>query len=165
MMQNSEHVANIQLDEIKLYNKALSSAQVKLDMHTIGVPLSSTGICETQSTSTMATGNTIVTSTSSSITNPVVDSCMGNYWPIESGTVTDKITGQSATSLSPQFVADRFGLANGAILVKSVDNAWTLPVGRYYQGDTTITMWVKKLACKLSNFGIQYFEFKIMGLD
>jgi hypothetical protein len=34
---------NVQLDEIKIYNKALSLAQVQLDMNTVGIP--SCGVC------------------------------------------------------------------------------------------------------------------------
>jgi hypothetical protein len=74
-------------------------------------------------------------------------SCAGNYWPIGSGEVTDMIGGQSASSQSPLFVADRFGAVNGAIRVNSAATSWQLPVDIYYQGDTTITMWVYKKSC------------------
>jgi hypothetical protein len=58
--------------------------------------------------------------------------------------VTDTITGKQATSLgSPQFVPDRNGMANGAILINSDSSSWQLPVDAYFQGDTTVTMWVK----------------------
>jgi hypothetical protein len=60
--------------------------------------------------------------------------------------VTDTITGKQATSLgSPQFVPDRNGLANGAILVNSTASSWQLPVDTYFQGDTTVTLWVKTI--------------------
>jgi hypothetical protein len=57
------------------------------------------------------------------------------------------ITGENATSSSPQFVTDRSGVAKGAIQVNSSASAWQLPPGRYFQGDTTVTMWVKKIEC------------------
>jgi hypothetical protein len=62
--------------------------------------------------------------------------------------VQDTITGQFAASDSPSFVADRFGVANAAILISGT-GTWTLPQGSYYQGDTTVTMWVNKLTCTL----------------
>jgi hypothetical protein len=74
-------------------------------------------------------------------------SCAGNYWPIENGAVADLIKGQDAVSTLPFFVADRFGVVNGAIRVNSTATRWQLPAGTYYQGDTTITMWVKKNTC------------------
>jgi hypothetical protein len=37
------YVAFVHLDEIKIYNKALTLDQVKLDMNTVGIPTS--GIC------------------------------------------------------------------------------------------------------------------------
>jgi hypothetical protein len=64
--------------------------------------------------------------------------CLGHYWPIGNQTVKDTITGQQATSLgSPQFVADRNGLADGAILVNSTCQSWHLLSRRhdsYYVG-------------------------------
>jgi hypothetical protein len=35
-------IGNVLLDEIKLYNKALTQAQIQLDMNTVGIP---SGIC------------------------------------------------------------------------------------------------------------------------
>jgi hypothetical protein len=59
----------------------------------------------------------------------------------------DTITGMQSVSGSPTFVADRFGVANGAVLVNSVATAWQLPAAVYVQGDVTITMWVNKQGC------------------
>jgi hypothetical protein len=85
--------------------------------------------------------------------------CVGHYWPIGNQMVTDIVTGKQATSLgSPQFVTDRNGSANGAILVNSTSSAWQLPVDTYFQGDTTVTLWVKANAayCSDSAFGNCY---------
>jgi hypothetical protein len=45
MDQSGQYVANAKLDEIKVYNKALSQAQVQLDMATVGVPALLAGLC------------------------------------------------------------------------------------------------------------------------
>jgi hypothetical protein len=89
-------------------------------------------------------------------TAPTTTSCLGHYWPIANRTVIDTITGQLATSKgSPKFVADRNGQANGAIWVNgSLATAWQLPAGIYIQGDTTVTMWVKKIACQYGCYGM-----------
>jgi hypothetical protein len=59
----------------------------------------------------------------------------------------DLVTASQATSLgSPQFVPDRNGVANSAILVNSSSSAWQLPVDTYFQGDTTVTLWVKTMS-------------------
>jgi hypothetical protein len=44
---NSKHVANVHLDEIKIYNTALTQDQVQHDMNTVGIP--SSGICKKDS--------------------------------------------------------------------------------------------------------------------
>jgi hypothetical protein len=74
-------------------------------------------------------------------------SCVGNYWPIGNGAVTDLVGGKSANSTSPVFVTDRFGIANGAIRVNNSFTAWKLPSAPYVQGATTITLWVLKNKC------------------
>jgi hypothetical protein len=43
----SEHLPDVHLDEIKLYNKALTQEQVERDMNTVGIQLS--GICKEDS--------------------------------------------------------------------------------------------------------------------
>jgi hypothetical protein len=43
----SGHVANVHLDEIKLYNQALSQEQVQSDMKAVGIPVS--GMCNENS--------------------------------------------------------------------------------------------------------------------
>jgi hypothetical protein len=61
--------------------------------------------------------------------------------------VMDLVTASQATSLgSPQFVPDRNGVANSAILVNSSSSAWQLPVDTYFQGDTTVTLWAKRVS-------------------
>jgi hypothetical protein len=66
--------------------------------------------------------------------------------------VTDIVTAKQATSLgSPQFVPDRNGVVNSAILVNSTFSAWQLPVDTYFQGDTTVTLWVKTMSVCLSS--------------
>jgi hypothetical protein len=168
------YMANAVLDEIRMYNGAMSQTQVQLDMNTITIPIvseictnaqtttstkqaspatnaTSTSTTTTTSTSTRSTSST-TTTLSSTTTAP--SSCAGHYWPIGNNAVTDTITGLSATSLgSPQFVTDRNGVANGAIWVNSLTTAWQLPVDTYYQGDTTVTMWLKKMACQEGNYG------------
>jgi hypothetical protein len=74
-------------------------------------------------------------------------SCVGHYWPIAHKTVTDTIGGKSAKSEKPQFVMDRFGVANEAISVNSSASSWILPTGNFFQCNTTLTMWVKKIQC------------------
>jgi hypothetical protein len=144
-------VVNVVLDEIRLYSRALSQAQVKLDMN--ATYNSMTG-CPNAITPT--TISTSTTTTSTATTNQIKTTCSGHYWPIANQTVTDVITGLNATSLgSPQFVTDRNGVANGAIWVNgTMATAWQLPVDTYFQGDTTITMWVKKIACQVVPYGM-----------
>jgi hypothetical protein len=73
---------------------------------------------------------------------------VGHYWPVANKAVDDVIGHQSADSNgSPRFSNDRFGVANGALRIYSRETAWRLPQGRYYKGDTTLTMWVKNIAC------------------
>jgi hypothetical protein len=72
---------------------------------------------------------------------------VSHYWPIGDNTVTDTITGKTAASKSPQFSLDRYDVLNGAAWVDSDDSAWQLPAGAYFNGDTTVTMWVKKIKC------------------
>jgi hypothetical protein len=109
------------------------------------------GICPNSTTTTSTTTSTTTTTTAAtSLTSP----CLAHYWPIDNKTVLDVITGQFSTSKgSPQFVTDRNGLASGAILLNSSSSAWQLPVDTYFQGDTTITMWVKKITCQTSSLG------------
>jgi hypothetical protein len=80
---------------------------------------------------------------------------VSHYWPIVNKTVVDIVGNHNATSNgSPQFDQDRFGVADGALRIDSKETAWQLPPGRYVKGDTTITMWVKKIECiKDANFG------------
>ena len=100
------------------------------------------------------------TTETTSTVSPVSSSCMGHYWPIVNQAVKDTITGKSATNMgSPQFVADRFGAAKGAIQLDSNASAWKLPVDRYVMGDTTVTMWVKKLSCTNGAYGNQLKTF------
>jgi hypothetical protein len=160
---SNAYIINAQLDEIKIYNKGLSEAQVKLDMNTVGMP--SSGICDSDLISTpIVTTDTFTTlSESNSITTTILAaktttphlnlSCVSNYWPVKDNAVTDLIEGRNAKSDSPQFVKDRFGLANGAIFVNSLKTAWQIPTGRYFQGDSTLTMWVKKQTCITGNYG------------
>jgi hypothetical protein len=91
-------------------------------------------------------------------TKPVVTLCLAHHWPIGNNAVTDAITGKSATSYggSPQFAADRNGVINGAILVNSSSSAWKLPEDTYFQGDTTLTLWVKKNARQYGDYGKLY---------
>jgi hypothetical protein len=149
-------VANVFLDEIKLYNQALSKDQVQLDM-TSGVPTTSCTTLTTTTTATSTTTSTSFTSTSTATTtsnSATLSGCVGHYWPIGNRAVTDLITGRNGTSQTPQFVADRNGVANGAIWVNgSVETTWQLPADTYFQGDTTMTMWVKKIACISGSFG------------
>jgi hypothetical protein len=44
---DSKHVANVHLDEIKLYNQALTQEQVQRDMNAVGIPVS--GMCKENS--------------------------------------------------------------------------------------------------------------------
>jgi hypothetical protein len=75
--------------------------------------------------------------------------CLVHYWPIRKQSVTDTITCKNATSSNPLFAKDRFGVANEAIWVNSsAANGWHLPQSKYFQGDTTVTMWVKKITCR-----------------
>jgi hypothetical protein len=73
--------------------------------------------------------------------------CVGNYWPVTNDRVIDIVGGMNATCSSPTLASDRFGVANEAITVTGQSTAWNLPVGHYFQGDTTMTMWVNKVAC------------------
>jgi hypothetical protein len=83
----------------------------------------------------------------SSYATLVSTACVGNYWPIGNGAVTDLIGSKNATTSSPVFVTDRFGSANGSIRVNSAATAWQLPSAPYIQGPTTITMWLSKNTC------------------
>jgi hypothetical protein len=66
---------------------------------------------------------------------------------VNNNSVEDLISGKQGNSDSPQFFTDRFGTVNGSIYVNSIATVWKLPAGAYFQGDTTLTMWVKKMAC------------------
>jgi hypothetical protein len=85
------------------------------------------------------------TTPSTSTCSPSPAACLAHYWPIANSSVTDTITCKNATSVSPRFASDRFGVANQAIWVNSAATAWSLPADFYYQGDTTTTMWVMKV--------------------
>jgi hypothetical protein len=126
-------------------------------MNTVGV----FGVCESNfnstTTTTMPTKIPVETSTilnTDSTKKSVFAACGGHYWPVENNAMSDVIGGKNAVSLKPQFVEDRFGLKNQAILINSSESAWQLPSGRYFQGDTTLTMWIKKNECKIGNYGI-----------
>jgi hypothetical protein len=64
------------------------------------------------------------------------------------GALEDVIAGFNAlsSSSSPPFANDRFGAAKGAIALNSLATVWTLPAGVYIQAESTLTLWVKKLA-------------------
>jgi hypothetical protein len=87
------------------------------------------------------------TTTTATTTKSPYPSCLAHYWSIENESVNDLVGGKHASSASPQFITDRNGMANGAILINSSSSIWQLPEHNYFQGDTTITMWVKKNAC------------------
>jgi hypothetical protein len=139
---------NAQLDEIRMYNRALSPSQIQLDMTTAYSGIGS-GICSNSTTISTSTSTTTSTPTTSTTTpSSKVSPCLTHYWPIGK-TVTDVITGQSATSKSPLFAADRNGITSAALWVNGSEaTSWQLPVDTYFQGDTTVTMWVKKIACQ-----------------
>jgi hypothetical protein len=61
-------------------------------------------------------------------------------------------------------VPDRFGRTDGAIQVKSNETAWRLPPGIYFKGDTTLTMWVKKIECR-GIYGSNSLIYKISETD
>jgi hypothetical protein len=95
---------------------------------------------------------------------PTPIACLGHYWPIGNQSVTDTVTGKSATSNgSPRFISDRNGVADGALWVNgSAATAWQLPTDTYFQGDTTVTMWLKKSLCQSGSYGdFFFFNFKI----
>jgi hypothetical protein len=77
--------------------------------------------------------------------------------------VTDFQTGQAATSLgTPQLVPDRFGVTNGAVWVNGGTTAWQVPAGgRYFRGDSTLTLWLKKIVCvqRYGDYGIEIISF------
>jgi hypothetical protein len=86
--------------------------------------------------------------TTTSTTTRVSTSCVGHYWPVANKAVDDVIGHHSAESNgSPKFTTDRFGLADEALRIYNNVTAWRLPRGRYVKGDTTITMWIKKIEC------------------
>jgi hypothetical protein len=82
---------------------------------------------------------------------------------VENTVVLDVITNKTATSSYPMFMNDRFGIKNGALSIVSEGTAWSLPEDTYIQGDTTVTMWVRKNRCGGSStyfapFGINYIN-------
>jgi hypothetical protein len=55
-------------------------------------------------------------------------------------------TAQSATSTSPLFVTDRYGISNGALGCRNSDTNtfWKVPAGVYFAGgDFTVTFWAQ----------------------
>jgi hypothetical protein len=99
-------------------------------------------------------------------TTPVSTACVSHYWPIANKAVDDIISYHSATSNgSPRFTKDRFGKVDEALWIYSKETAWQLPPGRYIKGDTTLTMWIKKIECKLTGpYGIFYYADKLLIL-
>jgi hypothetical protein len=153
--------SNVQLDEIKIYKKWLTQSQVKLDMETGST--SSSQLCQTAETSrptitttrtttkrtttTTTIQTTTTTVTTRSTTTVLYPSCITHYWPIQDDDARDVIGGKNAYSYSPQFAEDRMGFENGSILINSRLSGWQLPDGVYFQGDTTLTLWVNKVEC------------------
>jgi hypothetical protein len=132
-------IANVMLDEIKLYKIALTQEQIVQDMNTVsGIPA---GICDATATSTTTTSTTTTTTTTVNL------SCLSNYWPADNSLLEDVITHQFATSTQGQFVPDRNNVSNAAILINSFNSTWTLPPGSYVHEKTTLTYWIKKIKC------------------
>jgi hypothetical protein len=84
--------------------------------------------------------------------------CIGHYWPIN-GNVNDEITGNNASSREPSFKNDRFNSQNSAIYVSTDKKRWQSSSDYYFLGDTTITLWIKKLTCEETPIGI-FLTFK-----
>jgi hypothetical protein len=91
--------------------------------------------------------------------NKLETSCIGHYWPIVSESVNDKMTGKNASSSLPSFKEDRFGSVNGAIDVSTNQKGWHLPNDFYFLGDTTVTLWLKKLTCEEQPIGFLFMFF------
>jgi hypothetical protein len=73
---------------------------------------------------------------------------MDHYWPVENKAVDDVVGNYSAQGNGlPEFAQDRFGVADGALKVHNTKSAWRLPPGNYFKGETTLTMWIKKIIC------------------
>jgi hypothetical protein len=140
-------VADVQLDEINFFNKALSQEQIAIEMNAVD-DKAHMEICKSMTISTTVSPQiTTSSSTTEDFTSTNPNSCVGNYWPVRNNAVEDMIGGKSAYSPQPQFATDRFGALNGSVLVNSEISALVLPDGFYIQGDTTVTMWVKKIIC------------------
>jgi hypothetical protein len=90
---------------------------------------------------------------------PVSTACVSHYWPVANKAVEDVIGDQSAASNgSPRFAKNRFGVADGALRIFSKGTTWWLPPGSYIKGDTTLTMWLKKIECKhIGPYGLLKF--------
>jgi hypothetical protein len=100
----------------------------------------------TTTTTTSTTSTTTTTLAAQSVVSGITTGLV-NYWPVKSGVMADLIGSVNTTSSSPQFTTDRFGNANGAILVNSNESSWRLTNGVYLSGDFTITAWVMNIAC------------------
>jgi hypothetical protein len=133
---------------------------------TSSLKYASTSTFQTKTTTVKTlTATKIATHTSTSATTSVSTTCVSHYWPVANKAVEDVIGHQNAMSNeSPQFTRDRFGLANGALRLFSKETAWRLPHGRYFKGDTTITLWIKKIECNgFGPFGNCFFLFNALN--
>jgi hypothetical protein len=83
------------------------------------------------------------------------DSSLISYWPINSfssNLTTDYIGGKTATSSSPTYQADRFGVASGAIRISSCSNYYSIPPGVYFSGDFTVMFWGYIVSSRVSDY-------------
>jgi hypothetical protein len=74
-----------------------------------------------------------------------------NYWPITNGKIVDTVGGMNPTSVTPTFIADRFGNANGAIRISNSASCWRLPNQIYLSNDFTVTLWIIVYDCTTNN--------------
>jgi hypothetical protein len=82
-------------------------------------------------------------------TKSISASCLRHYWPVTDNAVEDVIGENSAVPNGwPRFTKNRFGVVNEAIRINDKAHAWRLPQGSYFQSNTTLTMWLRKIKCK-----------------
>ena len=138
----SSSVGNLwaDLDDLRIYNRALSQSEVyDLIRLTSGyTPFTTTTTSATNSTnnpSTTAPSFTLISS-QTRYTNGLI-----NYWPIDNH-VTDTVSKANMyNGVNVEFVEDRFKIPNSAI--RFTVGSYEIKPGFYINGDFTISLWVR----------------------
>jgi hypothetical protein len=147
------------LDDLRIYDRALSQTEI-YDL--LSSP--STSYVFNTSTTTTTTNKPASTTSKPPISSQTrYTNGLVNYWPIDYH-VNDTVSKANMyNGVNVEFVEDRFGNPNSAI--RFTEGYYQVPSGVYFNGDFTISLWVKLLNSYSYDQKIISFTNDVVGDD